>query len=81
MLNRLIYKHFTYYILYLYTKLPLQFIVTIVLLHIGSLFLPRSNESAMVQCATVGNHHRKSNSLDAGMGKQMKQQSSRDRYV
>ncbi|XP_018343767.1 PREDICTED: SH3 domain-containing RING finger protein 3 isoform X3 [Trachymyrmex septentrionalis] len=40
----------------------------------------RSNESsAMVQCATVGNHHRKSNSLDAGMGKQMKQQSSRDR--
>ncbi|XP_018404865.1 PREDICTED: SH3 domain-containing RING finger protein 3 [Cyphomyrmex costatus] len=40
----------------------------------------RSNESGtMVQCATVGNHHRKSNSLDAGMGKQMKQQSSRDR--
>ncbi|XP_018050358.1 PREDICTED: SH3 domain-containing RING finger protein 3 isoform X3 [Atta colombica] len=42
--------------------------------------MQRSNESgAMVQCATVGNHHRKSNSLDAGMGKQMKQQSSRDR--
>ncbi|XP_071642543.1 E3 ubiquitin-protein ligase SH3RF3 isoform X3 [Temnothorax longispinosus] len=39
----------------------------------------RSNESGAMVCSTVGNHHRKSNSLDAGMGKQMKQQSSRDR--
>lgn len=31
-------------------------------------------------CTTVGNHHRKSNSLDAGMGKQAKQQPSRERY-
>ncbi|XP_020290399.1 SH3 domain-containing RING finger protein 3 isoform X2 [Pseudomyrmex gracilis] len=42
--------------------------------------IQRSGESggAMV-CSTIGNHHRKSNSLDAGMGKQTKQQSSRDR--
>ncbi|XP_011639159.1 SH3 domain-containing RING finger protein 3 isoform X1 [Pogonomyrmex barbatus] len=39
----------------------------------------RSGESSAMVCSTVGNHHRKSNSLDAGMGKQMKQQSSRDR--
>ncbi|KAL0125841.1 hypothetical protein PUN28_004714 [Cardiocondyla obscurior] len=39
----------------------------------------RSNESGAMVCSTVGNHHRKSNSLDAGMGKQMKQQSSRER--
>ncbi|TGZ51047.1 Uncharacterized protein DBV15_00690 [Temnothorax longispinosus] len=42
-------------------------------------FISRSNESGAMVCSTVGNHHRKSNSLDAGMGKQMKQQSSRDR--
>ncbi|XP_072755957.1 E3 ubiquitin-protein ligase SH3RF3 isoform X2 [Anoplolepis gracilipes] len=39
----------------------------------------RSGESGAMVCPTVGNHHRKSNSLDAGMGKQTKQQSSRDR--
>ncbi|XP_012222441.1 E3 ubiquitin-protein ligase SH3RF3 isoform X2 [Linepithema humile] len=39
----------------------------------------RSSESGAMVCATVGNHHRKSNSLDAGMGKQTKQPSSRDR--
>ncbi|GAB1861652.1 RING-type E3 ubiquitin transferase [Camponotus japonicus] len=39
----------------------------------------RSSESGAMVCPTVGNHHRKSNSLDAGMGKQTKQQSSRDR--
>lgn len=47
--------------------------------YISSLFLPRSGESGAMVCPTVGNHHRKSNSLDAGMGKQTKQQSSRDR--
>lgn len=29
----------------------------------------------------MGNHHRKSNSLDAGMGKQTKQQPTRERYT
>ncbi|XP_031839892.1 SH3 domain containing ring finger posh isoform X2 [Nomia melanderi] len=41
--------------------------------------LQRSSESGGMMCTTVGNHHRKSNSLDAGMGKQTKQQSSRER--
>ncbi|XP_070156864.1 E3 ubiquitin-protein ligase SH3RF3 isoform X2 [Polyergus mexicanus] len=41
--------------------------------------IQRSAESGAMVCPTVGNHHRKSNSLDAGMGKQTKQQSSRDR--
>ncbi|XP_032673227.1 E3 ubiquitin-protein ligase SH3RF3-like isoform X3 [Odontomachus brunneus] len=39
----------------------------------------RSGESGAMVCPAVGNHHRKSNSLDAGMGKQTKQQPSRDR--
>ncbi|XP_012136604.1 SH3 domain containing ring finger posh isoform X3 [Megachile rotundata] len=39
----------------------------------------RSNESSGMACTPVGNHHRKSNSLDAGMGKQIKQQPSRER--
>ncbi|XP_054000393.1 E3 ubiquitin-protein ligase SH3RF3-like isoform X3 [Hylaeus anthracinus] len=39
----------------------------------------RSSESGGMVCTTVGNHHRKSNSLDAGMGKQTKQQPSRER--
>ncbi|XP_044577828.1 E3 ubiquitin-protein ligase SH3RF3 isoform X1 [Cotesia glomerata] len=34
-------------------------------------FLPRSGEAGVI---AAGNHHRKSNSLDAGMGKQSKQQ-------
>lgn len=29
--------------------------------------------------AVAGNHHRKSNSLDTGIGKQVKQQPSRER--
>ncbi|XP_043605425.1 E3 ubiquitin-protein ligase SH3RF3-like isoform X2 [Bombus pyrosoma] len=33
----------------------------------------RSNESGGMACTPMGNHHRKSNSLDAGMGKQTKQ--------
>ncbi|XP_076640777.1 SH3 domain containing ring finger posh isoform X1 [Halictus rubicundus] len=41
--------------------------------------LQRSSESGGMMCTTVGNHHRKSNSLDAGMGKQTKQQPSRER--
>lgn len=41
--------------------------------------IQRSSESGAMVCPTVGNHHRKSNSLDAGMGKQTKQQTSRDR--
>ncbi|KAM0729759.1 E3 ubiquitin-protein ligase SH3RF3 [Formica fusca] len=41
--------------------------------------IQRSGESGAMVCPIVGNHHRKSNSLDAGMGKQTKQQSSRDR--
>ncbi|EZA50569.1 hypothetical protein DMN91_004034 [Ooceraea biroi] len=41
--------------------------------------IQRSSESGAMVCPTIGNHHRKSNSLDAGMGKQTKQQSSRDR--
>ncbi|XP_053974764.1 E3 ubiquitin-protein ligase SH3RF3-like isoform X1 [Hylaeus volcanicus] len=41
--------------------------------------LQRSSESGGMVCTTVGNHHRKSNSLDAGMGKQTKQQPSRER--
>ncbi|XP_017879241.1 E3 ubiquitin-protein ligase SH3RF3-like isoform X2 [Ceratina calcarata] len=40
--------------------------------------LQRSNESG-VACTPMGNHHRKSNSLDAGMGKQTKQQPTRER--
>ncbi|XP_076175993.1 SH3 domain containing ring finger posh isoform X2 [Ptiloglossa arizonensis] len=39
----------------------------------------RSSETGGMVCTTVGNHHRKSNSLDAGMGKQTKQQPSRER--
>ncbi|XP_060817743.1 E3 ubiquitin-protein ligase SH3RF3 isoform X2 [Bombus pascuorum] len=39
----------------------------------------RSNESGGMACTPMGNHHRKSNSLDAGMGKQMKQQPTRER--
>ncbi|XP_017756402.1 PREDICTED: SH3 domain-containing RING finger protein 3-like isoform X3 [Eufriesea mexicana] len=39
----------------------------------------RSNESGGMACTPIGNHHRKSNSLDAGMGKQAKQQSTRER--
>ena len=38
----------------------------------------RSNESGGMACTPMGNHHRKSNSLDAGMGKQMKQQPTRE---
>ncbi|OAD57623.1 SH3 domain-containing RING finger protein 3 [Eufriesea mexicana] len=41
--------------------------------------LQRSNESGGMACTPIGNHHRKSNSLDAGMGKQAKQQSTRER--
>ncbi|XP_060817742.1 E3 ubiquitin-protein ligase SH3RF3 isoform X1 [Bombus pascuorum] len=41
--------------------------------------LQRSNESGGMACTPMGNHHRKSNSLDAGMGKQMKQQPTRER--
>lgn len=55
-------------------------IVTIIFLYmLFSLFLSRSSEPGAMVCPTIGNHHRKSNSLDAGMGKQTKQQSSRDR--
>ncbi|XP_033355991.1 E3 ubiquitin-protein ligase SH3RF3-like isoform X2 [Bombus vosnesenskii] len=39
----------------------------------------RSNESGGMACTPMGNHHRKSNSLDAGMGKQTKQQPTRER--
>ncbi|XP_076236123.1 SH3 domain containing ring finger posh isoform X2 [Calliopsis andreniformis] len=39
----------------------------------------RSSDSSGMVCTTVGNHHRKSNSLDAGMGKHAKQQPSRER--
>ncbi|XP_008204006.1 E3 ubiquitin-protein ligase SH3RF3 isoform X2 [Nasonia vitripennis] len=43
-------------------------------------FLQRSGESGGIITGTMSNHHRKSNSLDAGTGKQVKQQlSSRDR--
>ncbi|XP_043275279.1 E3 ubiquitin-protein ligase SH3RF3-like isoform X2 [Venturia canescens] len=43
-------------------------------------FLQRSSEAGGVVGATVGSHHRKSNSLDAGMGKESKQQlTSRER--
>ncbi|XP_033355992.1 E3 ubiquitin-protein ligase SH3RF3-like isoform X3 [Bombus vosnesenskii] len=41
--------------------------------------LQRSNESGGMACTPMGNHHRKSNSLDAGMGKQTKQQPTRER--
>ncbi|XP_076236122.1 SH3 domain containing ring finger posh isoform X1 [Calliopsis andreniformis] len=41
--------------------------------------LQRSSDSSGMVCTTVGNHHRKSNSLDAGMGKHAKQQPSRER--
>ncbi|XP_043797592.1 E3 ubiquitin-protein ligase SH3RF3-like isoform X2 [Apis laboriosa] len=41
--------------------------------------LQRSNESGGMVCTPIGNHHRKSNSLDAGMGKQVKQQPTRER--
>lgn len=43
-------------------------------------YINRSSETGGMVCTTVGNHHRKSNSLDAGMGKQTKQQPSRERY-
>ncbi|KAK9300223.1 hypothetical protein QLX08_006997 [Tetragonisca angustula] len=41
--------------------------------------LQRSNESSVMACTPMTNHHRKSNSLDAGMGKQVKQQPTRER--
>lgn len=46
-----------------------------------SFSLNRSNEAGGVAVSSsLSNHHRKSNSLDAGMGKQVKQQSaSRER--
>ncbi|KAG7207136.1 hypothetical protein KM043_001008 [Ampulex compressa] len=39
----------------------------------------RSTDVGGLVCTAAGNHHRKSNSLDAGMGKQTKQQPSRER--
>lgn len=42
----------------------------------------RSSEAGGAVSSSLSNHHRKSNSLDAGMGKQVKQQSaSRERYT
>lgn len=41
-----------------------------------STVINRSGEAGGVVASSVSNHHRKSNSLDAGMGKQVKQQTA-----